>query len=602
MSTQGVQPSHAERLVNLEKQMNVLKSYRAFGRPAAPYALPLEPSPTTGAKKGFGYDVPAIGGADGGAGSSDLRTRLANDERLIALLIHSLHRELANLSDLVGAAAKPAAFLRYDDAMASLSHLDLYRHLVRTSSREGILKLLSPVRDYWLLGGDGSRAGPGSASAGEAGDRQMAPSARLKRVKSFSRARHESDLILRLFEALDLQLQEMHATTDLLGSVDAGDPQPASTPAYTTMAAARSALDTYDARLDQVANICLLMEFLVFNDVNLVCLARVGASRLQALMGGLVRALAEALAKTGARGGSGKGSEWVKPRKTYLRCADILRFLAAVCRDDAISAALTRNPANLAAFMAFTKRARYPLLAVEWARVLRALFLGGAASLEPLTFSRDSSGPATVELCLRYYSGLPDALLELLGSSQTAGENWALQVLLAIRAMVAGLPELGLVDPGAARGLAAWARTGRSSTRRAALSCILALSAAPAAESEFAGAGLSRAAAEGTLRELDELASQDRAEGHIQAEGTYHSRDVWLSPLTRLDGALGAAERQDDRGLAGRIWTQYQRRRAEEVRQHRSDLLLGPSHHYGLTAYDAHAPYGSAEDNTIHQH
>ena len=49
--------------------MNVLKSYRAFGQPAAPYALPLEPSPTTGAKKGLGLDVPAIAAPDGGAGS-----------------------------------------------------------------------------------------------------------------------------------------------------------------------------------------------------------------------------------------------------------------------------------------------------------------------------------------------------------------------------------------------------------------------------------------------------------------------------------------------------------------------------------------------------
>ena len=84
--------------------------------------------------------------------------------------MHSLHRELANLSDVLASTAQPSTYLRYDEPLSSVSHLSRYRHLARTSSREGILKLLSPAREYWLLGGKAADAGAESRSPGEAGD------------------------------------------------------------------------------------------------------------------------------------------------------------------------------------------------------------------------------------------------------------------------------------------------------------------------------------------------------------------------------------------------------------------------------------------------
>jgi hypothetical protein len=130
------------------------------------------------------------------------------------------------------------------------------------------------------------------------------------------------------------------------------------------MAGTRSAIDAFEPHLNQVANTCLLLEYLAFNDVNLACLARAGASRLQGMFAGLLRAVGDALSRVQLienhyrRSASGQKNDQDKPRKIYMRCTDILRFLAAVCRDETVQAALTRNFSNLGAFMAIAKRTR----------------------------------------------------------------------------------------------------------------------------------------------------------------------------------------------------------------------------------------------------
>lgn len=66
---------------------------------------------------------------------------------------------------------------------------------------------------------------------------------------------------------------------------------------YTSMAAARAALTSSTPRLRQVANTCLLLEYLAYNEVNTACLAAVGGGRLQVLLLGLLRAAGNAAAQ-----------------------------------------------------------------------------------------------------------------------------------------------------------------------------------------------------------------------------------------------------------------------------------------------------------------
>ena len=114
----------------------------------------------------------------------------------------------------------------------------------------------------------------------------------------------------------------------------------------------------------------------MLNEVNLGCLAAAGAGRLQGVFAGILRAVDAATARASGRGPQ---SAQAKPRKTYLRCADMLRFLAAACRDETVQGSLTRNLSNLGALLAIVRAGRYPLVTVEAVRVLRPIFLAGPA-------------------------------------------------------------------------------------------------------------------------------------------------------------------------------------------------------------------------------
>ena len=380
ISTQGVQPSHAERILNLEKQVNVLKSYRAFSKPGAPYALALEgPPPAAPAKRGYGaelqsqYQPPAaLYGAGGGPADDnvDVKRRLANDEKLLVLAVHGLHRDLANLADLWAISAKESSIADRSSPVAALRHAERHRHLVHSCSREGILELTSGARHHWLLGFDRGGGRPGSGPAAAGAYRPISAAARVARAAAFATARHELDLVPRLWEVLDTQLQELLAVDDLVIAVDGSLEKVG----YTSMAAARTALDAYEPQLNQLANTCLLLEFCVLNDVNMACLALVGQNRLHGLVSGLLRALTAVTARASGRGPLPAQAQ---PRKLYLRCADVLRFLTAACRDAAVQAAFAQSFANLGAFLTLLRRERYPVLAVEAMRLLRVIFLGG---------------------------------------------------------------------------------------------------------------------------------------------------------------------------------------------------------------------------------
>jgi hypothetical protein len=144
-----------------------------------------------------------------------VKRRLAHDEKLISLLIHGLNKELANLADLSAASvAARGAFYKinpkmkqiegYNSAVESMAYLEGHHHLVHSCSREGILELLSAARHRWLLGFDRGGADAGRNGVAEGGYSRIPGPMRLKRAGELASACHELDLVITVFETLDV--------------------------------------------------------------------------------------------------------------------------------------------------------------------------------------------------------------------------------------------------------------------------------------------------------------------------------------------------------------------------------------------------------------
>jgi len=88
------------------------------------------------------------------ADSSELKRRLANDEKLISLAVHGLYKGLANLGDFLAIGTVGSGFVDRGSPMDSMVYLERHRHMVHSCSREGMLEVLSGVRHHWLLGFD----------------------------------------------------------------------------------------------------------------------------------------------------------------------------------------------------------------------------------------------------------------------------------------------------------------------------------------------------------------------------------------------------------------------------------------------------------------
>jgi hypothetical protein len=125
-------------------------------------------------------------------------------------------------------------------------------------------------------------------------------------------------------------------------------------------------------------------------------------------------------------------------------------------------------------------------------------------------------------LCVQHWSGLPDSLFEVAGSSQAAGSPaLALEVLLTIHAMLPKLPDSGLVGTGAAQALVTWAALAPGLASRAALDCIATLRETAMFSAEFAQLGKTPVQTRSQARELvkAELLPDPNADDAVEDEG-----------------------------------------------------------------------------------
>jgi len=90
-------------------------------------------------------------------GSSEydaLLRKLSNQEKMIGYILANLYKEIATISDNKILIMNLLGNIITEVPMGSLAFFDRFHHMARSSTRAGILKMLSPIRDFWINGFD----------------------------------------------------------------------------------------------------------------------------------------------------------------------------------------------------------------------------------------------------------------------------------------------------------------------------------------------------------------------------------------------------------------------------------------------------------------